>query len=69
MKRPKDTITSPGRDDERRPDARDVPLMVPHGGGQAGRDFESAFDVLPGDEKARDLWRRARVKKRVSSAS
>lgn len=39
-----------------------VPLMVPHGGGDAGRNFESAFEVLPRGERARELWKRKRVK-------
>ena len=41
--------------------ARAVPLMVPHGGAEAGRDFESAFDVLRCDERVRELWRRERA--------
>lgn len=38
--------------------ARSVPLVVPHGGAEAGRDFESAFDVLERDEAVHPLWRR-----------
>ena len=30
--------------------ARAVPLMVPHGGGGASSDFESAFEMLQGDD-------------------
>ena len=36
--------------------ARAVPLMVPHGGADASSDFESAFEMLQGDERARELW-------------
>ena len=47
-------------------DAREVPLMVPHGGAEAGRDFESAFDVLPCDARVRQLWRAKKPLARVS---
>jgi len=41
---------------------RAVPLMVPHGGADAGSDFESAFEMLQGDDRARELWHREPVK-------
>jgi len=50
-------------------DARAVPLMVPHGGAEAGRDFESAFDVLRCDERVRELWCRERAKASLARAS
>ena len=40
-------------------DPRIVPLVVPHGGAEAGRDFETAFDVVRCDERVHQLWRRA----------
>ena len=42
--------------------ARAVPLMVPHGNADSSSDFESAFEILPGDDGARELWRREPVK-------
>ena len=42
--------------------ARAVPMMVPHGNADASRDFESALDMLQGDEQARELWHRESVK-------
>jgi hypothetical protein len=42
--------------------ARAVPLMVPHGGADASSDFESAFEMLPSDDGARELWHREPVK-------
>jgi len=39
-----------------------VPLMVPHGGADASSDFETAFEMLPGDDGARELWHREPVK-------
>lgn len=39
-----------------------VPLMVPHGGADASSDFESAFEVLQRDERARELWHGERVR-------
>jgi hypothetical protein len=39
-----------------------VPLMVPHGGGDAGRDFESALELLQGGERRHKLWHRVRLK-------
>ena len=36
--------------------ARAVPLMVPHGNADSSSDFESAFEMLPGDDGARELW-------------
>ena len=42
--------------------ARAVPLIVPHGCADASSDFESAFEMLPGDDGARELWYRAPVK-------
>lgn len=41
---------------------RAVPLMVPHGCADASSDFESAFEMLPGDDGARELWHREPVK-------
>jgi hypothetical protein len=49
--------------------ARAVPLMVPHGGADASSDFESAFEMLPGDDGARELWRREPVKIPFARAS
>jgi hypothetical protein len=46
-----------------------VPLMVPHGGADASSDFESAFEMLPGDDGARELWRREPVKIPLGRAS
>lgn len=68
MKRVKEE-TIPAGQDTVRPDARGVPLMMPHGSGQAGRDFESAFELLQGDEQAHDLWRGERVNIPVAPAS
>jgi alpha-beta hydrolase superfamily lysophospholipase len=42
--------------------ARAVPLMVPHGGADSSSDFESAFEMLQGDDRARELWHREPVK-------
>jgi hypothetical protein len=42
--------------------ARAVPLVVPHGGADASSDFESAFEMLQGDDRARELWRRDPVR-------
>ena len=42
--------------------ARAVPLMVPHGGADSSSDFESAFEMLQGDDRARELWRRDPVR-------
>jgi hypothetical protein len=42
--------------------ARAVPLMVPHGGAAASSDFESAFELLPDDDGARELWHRKPVR-------
>ena len=39
-----------------------VPLMVPHGGADSSSDFETAFEMLQGDDRARELWRRESVK-------
>ena len=50
-------------------DARAVPLMVPHGGAEAGRDFESAFDLLRCDERMRQLWHRERAETSLARAS
>jgi hypothetical protein len=50
-------------------DARAVPLMVPHGGAEAGRDFESAFEMLRDNGRARELWRRARIRIPFARAS
>jgi len=48
---------------------RAVPLMVPHGGADASSDFESAFEMLQGDDHARELWHREPVKIRFGRAS
>lgn len=42
--------------------ARTVPLMVPHGGADASSDFESAFEMLQGDDRVRELWLRESLK-------
>ena len=49
--------------------ARRVPMMVPHGGADASRDFECAFEMLPGDDGAHELWRRERVRIPFARAS
>ena len=49
--------------------ARAVPLMVPHGGGDASSDFECAFEMLQGDDHARELWRRESVRIPFAPAS
>jgi hypothetical protein len=41
---------------------RAVPLVVPHGGADASSDFESAFEMLQDDDRARELWHREPVK-------
>lgn len=41
---------------------RAVPLVLPHGGADASCDFESAFEMLQGDDRARDLWHREPLK-------
>lgn len=43
-------------------DAHAVPLMVPHGSADASSDFESAFEMLQSDDRARELWHREPVK-------
>jgi hypothetical protein len=43
--------------------ARTTPLIVPYGGAEAGRDFESAFEVLRRDERVHELWHREPEKK------
>jgi len=42
--------------------ARAVPLLLPHGGADATCDFESAFEMLQGDDCARELWHRESVR-------
>jgi hypothetical protein len=42
--------------------ARAVPMTVPHGNADASRDFESAFEVLQGDDRTRELWHGEPVK-------
>jgi len=49
--------------------ARQVPLVVPHGAAEAGRDFESAFEMLPRDERERELWRGSGATKPLARAS
>jgi hypothetical protein len=39
-----------------------VPLMVPHGGADASSAFESAFEMLQGDDRTHELWHREPVK-------
>jgi hypothetical protein len=57
MKRLKQMILAASR--RLRPQGvRTVPMMVPHGAADASRDFESAFEMLQGDDRMRDLWRR-----------
>ena len=68
MKRTKQMIMSAACTATRRT-APTVPLMVPHGGGDAGRDFESALELLQGDERARKLWRRVRARIPFAPAS
>ena len=41
---------------------RAVPVMVPHGCADATSDFENAFEMLQGDDRARELWQRESVK-------
>ena len=48
---------------------RAVPLMVPHGGADASSDFESAFEMLQGDERARELWHGKRIRVPFARAS
>jgi hypothetical protein len=68
MKRVEKTIAAATRKAAAR-DARAVPLVVPHGGAEAGRDFESAFDLLQCDERVCELWRRERVRASLARAS
>jgi hypothetical protein len=42
--------------------ARAVPLMVPHGNADSSSDFESAFEILPADDGARELWHRGPIR-------
>jgi len=49
--------------------ARAVPLVVPHGGAESGRDFESAFEVLERDEAVHPLWRREPDKSSLTRVS
>jgi hypothetical protein len=42
--------------------ARTVPLMVPHGCADASSDFETAFEMLQGGDRAHQLWLRESVK-------
>jgi hypothetical protein len=46
-----------------------VPLIVPHGGAEAGRDYESAFDLLRHEGKVHELWHREPMKARLADAS
>jgi hypothetical protein len=67
MKRAEDKTGSKQlRSSERNP--RIVPLVVPHGCAEAGRDFESAFDVLQGDSQVHELWRRSSRTKLVRAS-
>ncbi|MGH7863708.1 MAG: hypothetical protein ACREQB_01865 [Candidatus Binataceae bacterium] len=51
------------------PSGRAVPLVVPHGGAEAGRDFESAFDLLEREGQVHELWRGKPAKQRIARAS
>jgi hypothetical protein len=44
-------------------------LMVPHGSADASSDFESAFEMLQSDDRARELWHREPVKIPLGRAS
>ena len=46
-----------------------VPLIVPHVSAEAGRDYESAFDMVRHNGKAHKLWRRGSVKPRLDRTS
>jgi hypothetical protein len=46
-----------------------VPVIVPHGGAEAGRDYESAFDMVRHDGKVHELWRRGPVNPRIGRAT
>lgn len=50
-------------------DPRLVPLVVPHGCAEAGRDFESAFDILSCDSRVHELWCRRSAKAKLAHAS
>ena len=67
MKRVKKKTASTNRK-EVASQVRAVPLIVPHGGAEAGRDFESAFDVLRRDGLVHELWRGQPVKKQLARA-
>lgn len=41
---------------------RAVPLVLPHGGADASCDFESAFEMLQGEDRGRELWHREPVR-------
>jgi hypothetical protein len=47
---------------------RGAPLIVPHGGAGAGRDFESAFDILRCDG-IHELWRYRTAQRRRARMS
>ena len=47
---------------------RVIPLVVPHGGAEAGRDYESAFDLLRRDGRVHELWHREPPKRRLARA-
>ena len=49
--------------------ARAVPLMLPPGGADASSDFESAFEMLQGDDRARELWHGKRTRIPFARAS
>jgi len=68
MKRVKKKTASTSRKEAASP-VRTVPLIVPHGGAESGRDFESAFDVLRRDVQVHELWRGQPIKKQFASAS
>ena len=52
-----------------RPPVRAVAMIVPHGGADASRDFESALEMLQSDDRARELWRGKRIRIPVAPAS
>ena len=62
MKRVDNKVASATRKTSKRR-GRAAPLIVPYGGAEAGRDFESAFEVLKPDEGVHELWHREPEKK------
>ena len=56
MKRVENKIASTSRK-ATKSQVHKVPLVVPHAGAEADRDFESAFDVLDRSDGVHELWR------------